>query len=80
MATRRSDLIAREDQELKEWLESMESLLEVEGPDRAKQVFRALRDYLTDENVIVEDATLNTPYRNTIPLAEQPAYPGNIEL
>ena len=69
-----------DDIELSEWLESMESLLQAEGPDRAKQIFRALRDYLTDVNVIVNDATLNTPYRNTIPLDQQPEYPGNIEL
>ncbi len=80
MATRRADLIAEQDVELAEWLESMESLLRLEGPDRAKLIFRALRDFLSDENVIVEDATLNTPYRNTIPLAQQPAYPGPIEL
>ena len=53
---------------------------ETDGPDRAKALFRAVRDYLTDANVIVEDATLNTPYRNTIPLEQQPAYPGNIEI
>ncbi len=70
---------AGSDQELYEWLESLESLLRAEGPDRAKQVFRALRDHLTDANVIVDDATLNTPYRNTIPLAEQPQYPGDID-
>ncbi len=69
-----------EDIELHEWLESMESILQAEGPDRAKTVFRALRDYLTDANVIVEDATLNTPYRNTIPLEQQPLYPGDIEI
>jgi pyruvate dehydrogenase E1 component len=69
-----------DDVELSEWLESMESLLQADGPDRAKTVFRALRDYLTDANVIVEDATLNTPYRNTIPLEQQPLYPGDIEL
>jgi len=67
------------DIELSEWLESMESLLQADGPDRAKQIFRALRDYLTDANVIVNDATLNTPYRNTIPLDQQPVYPGDIE-
>jgi pyruvate dehydrogenase E1 component len=55
-------------------------VLRSEGPERAKALFRAVRDYLTDANVIVEDATLNTPYRNTIPLEQQPAYPGNIEL
>ena len=69
-----------DDLELAEWLESMESLLRADGPDRAKAVFRALRDYLTDVNVVVNDAVLNTPYRNTIPLQDQPAYPGNIEI
>ncbi len=80
MATRRADMPPAQDQELQEWLESMESLLQAEGPDRAKAIFRAVRDYLANENVILEDATLNTPYRNTIPLAQQPAYPGPIEL
>ena len=79
MATRRADITGLKDEELGEWLESMESLLRADGPDRAKTIFRALRDYLTDENVIVEDATLNTPYRNTIPVAMQPGYPGSIE-
>ena len=79
MAVRRSDL-ERSDDELREWVESIESVLRSEGPERAKALFRAVRDYLTDANVIVEDATLNTPYRNTIPLEQQPAYPGNIEL
>ena len=69
-----------DDIELAEWLESMESLLRADGPDRAKTIFRALRDYLTDANVVVNDAVLNTPYRNTIPLEDQPAYPGNIEI
>jgi pyruvate dehydrogenase E1 component len=68
------------DDELREWIDSIESVLETGGPERAKALFRAVRDYLTDANVIVEDATLNTPYRNTIPLEQQPAYPGNIEI
>jgi pyruvate dehydrogenase E1 component len=79
MATRRSEVI-NQDVELAEWLESIETLLRADGADRAKQVFRALRDYLTDENVIVEEATLNTPYRNSIPLGQQPAYPGDITV
>jgi pyruvate dehydrogenase complex dehydrogenase (E1) component len=66
MATRGSEVI-RQDMELAEWLDSMQSLLQADGSDRAKQVFRALRDFLTDENVIVGEATLNTPYRNTTP-------------
>ena len=53
MATRQGDIISQ-DPELGEWLESMESLLQADGPDRAKHIFRALRDFLTDEHVIVE--------------------------
>jgi pyruvate dehydrogenase E1 component len=78
MAVRRADMDPGDD-ELREWIDSIESVLDTEGPERAKALFRAVRDYLTDANVIVEDATLNTPYRNTIPLEQQPAYPGNIE-
>ena len=79
MAVRRADMDPGDD-ELREWIDSIESVLETEGPERAKALFRAVRDYLSNANVIIEDATLNTPYRNTIPLEEQPAYPGNIEL
>jgi len=71
--------LSSSDEELQEWLESMESLLRHDGPDRAKEIFRALRDHLTKANVVVDDATLNTPYRNTIPLEQQPQYPGDIE-
>jgi pyruvate dehydrogenase E1 component len=80
MVSRRVDIAADQDIELQEWLESMESLLHAEGPERAKAIFRAVHDYLADENVIVEEATLNTPYRNTIPLEQQPAYPGKIRI
>ncbi|MBT8441210.1 MAG: pyruvate dehydrogenase (acetyl-transferring), homodimeric type [Gammaproteobacteria bacterium] len=79
MVSRRAETIAH-DVELQEWLESMESLLRTEGPERAKTIFRADQEYLADEHVIIESATLNTSYRNTIPLDQQPAYPGDIEL
>ncbi|TDJ43704.1 MAG: pyruvate dehydrogenase (acetyl-transferring), homodimeric type [Gammaproteobacteria bacterium] len=79
MVSRRTEIFAH-DLEMQEWLESMESLLQAEGPERAKAIFRAVQNYLANENVIVEEATLNTPYRNTIPLENQPAYPGDIEL
>ncbi len=80
MVSRRVDIASAKDIELQEWLESMESLLQAEGPERAKAIFRAVQDYLADENVIIEEATLNTPYRNTIPLEQQPAYPGKIRI
>ena len=79
MAVRRADMDPGDD-ELREWIDSIESVLENEGPERAKTLFRAVRDYLSNAHVIIEDATLNTPYRNTIPLEQQPAYPGDIDI
>jgi len=79
MSSKRTDSVV-DDAELQEWIESMESLLRAEGPERAKVVFRAVQDYLAHEHVVVETATLNTPYRNSIPVEQQPAYPGDIEL
>jgi len=79
MSFGRADIVA-DDPEMQEWLDAMESLLREEGPERAKSIFRAIQDYLADRNVVVESATLNTPYRNSIPVEQQPAYPGDIEL
>jgi pyruvate dehydrogenase E1 component len=79
MPFRHADVIANDPEKL-EWLESMESLLRVEGPERAKAILRALQEYLADEHVVIESATLSTPYRNSIPVEQQPAYPGDIEL
>ncbi|MCG6860594.1 MAG: pyruvate dehydrogenase (acetyl-transferring), homodimeric type [Chromatiaceae bacterium] len=79
MAFRHADVIDN-DPEMLEWLESMESLLRTEGPERAKAIFRSVQEYLADNDVLIESATLNTPYRNSIPVDQQPAYPGDIEL
>lgn len=66
--------------ELQEWLDSLASVLKYQGPERAKELLRNLQNQMLHEGVNLSEATLNTPYRNTIGLAEQPAYPGNIEL
>ena len=74
------------DIEKQEWLDAIADILdeygkgEEAGKLRAKDILRSLQDYLLKEGVSLEEATLNTPYRNTIGLDTQPAYPGNIEL
>ena len=74
--------IAEQEQteEQQEWLDSLASVLKYQGPDRAKELLRQLQDQLLREGVNLGEATLNTPYRNTISVADQAAYPGNIEL
>jgi len=65
--------------ETKEWLDSLEYVLETNGLDRATYLFERLRDRLGARGAPVS-ASLNTPYINTIPAAQEPPYPGNLEI
>jgi pyruvate dehydrogenase E1 component len=62
-----------------EWVDSFQSVLRSEGPDRA----RFLLDRLVVEGGKTGAAptfTPTTPYLNTIPVSAQPEYPGEREL
>jgi pyruvate dehydrogenase E1 component len=65
--------------ETKEWLDALEAIVESEGPERATFVLRKLLDRARALRVPMPPV-LNTPYCNTIPLADQPQYPGNLEI
>ena len=66
--------------EQREWLEALEAVLEVHGTDRARALLQALEKRAAVAGVPVPDTALNSPYRNTIPVRDQPHYPGNIDL
>ncbi|HET9961118.1 MAG TPA: pyruvate dehydrogenase (acetyl-transferring), homodimeric type, partial [Nitrospiraceae bacterium] len=66
-------------QETQEWLDSLEYVLDAKGLDRATYLFERLRDRLGARGAKVS-APLNTPYVNTIPASQEPAYPGNLEI
>lgn len=68
-----------EDIEDKEWIESLEAVLENSGPKRAQEILRKLQIYAQKAGITVP-YTANTPYINTIPVNEQPPYPGDREL
>ena len=68
------------EQEQQEWIEALASVLDEHGGDSAKALLSRLQRELSQHGVVLTDAALNTPYKNTIPLAEQPAYPGDIDL
>ncbi len=74
--------VAADDWELeqREWLEALASVLDERGGEGAKTLLARLQHELSQKGVVLTDAALNTPYKNTIPLAEQPPYPGDIEL
>ena len=56
-------------QETREWLDSMDYVLQAKGVDRATYLFERLRDRLGARGAQVS-APLNTPYINTIPAAQ----------
>jgi len=66
--------------EKQEWLESLQAFQASHDISRVQELLRALQNQALKTGVPLEEATLNTPYRNTIPVQNQPAYPGDIEL
>jgi pyruvate dehydrogenase E1 component len=65
--------------ETREWLEAFDTLVEREGAERATFLLRRLLDRARARRVRMPPV-LNTPYRNTIGLADQPQFPGNLEV
>ena len=43
-----------------------------------RDILRALQNHVLGSGIVLSEATLNTPYINTIPVSEQPPYPGDI--
>ena len=66
--------------EQREWLEALGAVFAERGGDGAKTLLARLQHELSQKGVVLTDAALNTPYKNTIPLGSQPGYPGDIEL
>ncbi|MCI0682851.1 MAG: pyruvate dehydrogenase (acetyl-transferring), homodimeric type [Gemmataceae bacterium] len=65
--------------ETKEWLDSLDSVLRVEGPERGRFLLEQLRIQAARGGVNVASPT-NTPYINTIPVEKQVSFPGDLDL
>src|SRR5262249_43577180 len=69
--------------EAKKWFESLEFVLEYalknQDPAQAELFVESLVERLRASGVEVPN-TVNTPYVNTIPVEDQPAYPGDRDL
>ncbi len=76
----RTDLSRDMAEDKLEWLESMEYIHQRFGDDGVRDMMNMLQDDVRARNIAVNEAALNTPYINTIPVTEQPQYPGDIEL
>ena len=65
--------------ETREWLESLDSVLEHDGPDRANFLLDRLAGRASRAGAHLPLGG-QTPYVNTIPVSEEPEYPGDIEV
>ena len=65
-------------QETSEWMESLDQIIDEEGPDRANYLLQKLLDRAAIYGVPPQK--LNTPYVNTIPAEAEAPYPGDREM
>ncbi len=66
-------------EEIWEWVESFDAVLQEGGPQLAKRILQQIRQRAQAAGLEVP-FTANTPYVNTIPLSHQPPYPGDQEM
>ena len=65
--------------ETREWLESIDSVLKAEGPERAHFLIDRMIEHARRSGAYLPYSP-NTAYVNTIAVGKQPQYPGNREL
>ena len=60
----------------REWVEAIDSIYSEFGEAGVREILRNVQDHVLGRNVALDEATLNTPYINTIAPEDQPIYPG----
>ena len=63
-----------------EWNEAIDGIHREFGESGVREILRSLQDHVLSLNIPLDEATLNTPYVNTISVSSQPRYPGNLEI
>ena len=66
-------------EETDEWLESIRSVVESHGVERARMLLHELMIEARDLSIPIKPPS-RTPYLNTISLDQQPPYPGDLEI
>jgi len=63
--------------ETSEWLDSLESMIENEGVERAKYILERLAERASRDGTQLP-YSINTPFRNSIPIKQQAQMPGDL--
>ncbi len=66
-------------QETLDWLQSLEAVVHRTGPARGRFLLERLQE-AADDLGILPDRQPYSPYRNSVPLKDQPAYPGDLAM
>ena len=72
----RQQLPDRDPQETEEWIDSIDSIINIKGQERARYLLHTLIREARDRNIAIPPLT-NSPYVNTIPPESEPEYPGD---
>src|SRR5207247_513741 len=65
--------------ETREWLDSLDYVIQRGGPERAQGLLERLRSHARRAGIEIPFSA-NTPYINTIQVDQQPVYPGSREI
>jgi pyruvate dehydrogenase E1 component len=65
--------------ETAEWLDSLDAVVDTAGAARAEYLVARINEHARDRN-IGTPAAISTPYINTIPVEDQPWFPGDLAL
>jgi pyruvate dehydrogenase E1 component len=80
--TNNTDIAAKHDidpAETQEWMEALQAVIEKEGSDRASYLIETLLSTARQAGMDIPFSA-NTPYINTIPVDQQPKFPGNTDI
>src|SRR2546423_14228790 len=67
------------DVEVREWLESLDYVIQQGGAEQVTQLLHKLQIHAQQAGISLP-FTANTPYLNTIPASQQPVFPGSREI
>jgi pyruvate dehydrogenase E1 component len=73
------DIVDPDPVETGEWVEAIRSVLEREGPARARHLLHTISEEM-DRSGLAVPMDANTPYVNTIPVGEQEPLAGDVEI
>src|SRR5689334_3928144 len=79
MASKAKAIQQLSDVEVREWLESLDYVIQQGGAEQVTQLLHKLQIHAQQAGIALP-FTANTPYINTIPASQQPVFPGSREI